>query len=73
MSLVIDNPDRELMFLLQCKHRLPLEMKGIRFKGLSATTLVNRRYNKQFRRKAHALEFVTERLAEYEEMGPKHE
>ena len=62
--------DRELMFLMQAKHRLALEMRvpGMRFKGPRTTmSLVNRRYNHKFRRKQQAYDFVCATLETFHE------
>jgi hypothetical protein len=64
---VIDNPDREIMFLLQVVHRLELEIKvpGLRFKGRKTTMgFLNERYGKLFRKKQVALEFAHQKLDE---------
>ena len=63
-----DSPDRDLMFLIQAKARLELEMKipGLRFNTRKTTmSLVNEKYGQKFRRKQAALDFVRKTLQEY--------
>jgi len=71
MGFIIDNPDRELMFLIQAKHRLKLEIQipGLRFNTSRTTmSLVNQYYGTDFKRKVTCLAFVEQTLEEYERL-----
>jgi hypothetical protein len=69
-GIIWDSPDRDLMFLIQAKARLKLEIQipGLRFNTSKSTmSLVNDKYGRKFRRKQHALDFVQKTLEEYKQ------
>jgi hypothetical protein len=63
--VMLDTPEQIQMFaLLQCRGRLQLELKGLRFKQ-STIQAINRAYGQNLRTRKAALEFIEKTIDEY--------